>query len=295
MAREVLEGLLLRPGGIYVDGTLGPGGHTEAALEQCPEIGLILGLDRDTEALEMAGSRLQRFGDRIRLVHGNFSLAGDILEAEGIPAVDGVLLDLGISSFQLERSGRGFSFSRDDPLDMRMDRSESVTAADMVNRLPADRLEEIFRTYGEERWAKRIAGAIQDTRRTRPILTSADLARIVSSVIPRRHHPRRIHPATKVFQALRIAVNRELENLKSALDSLPSCLRPGGRLCVISFHSLEDRLVKDTFRTDPRLLRVTRKPLVPQQDEIIENPRARSAKLRIAQRRNYNDKEPSHP
>lgn len=283
MVSEVLDGLSLRPGGVYVDATLGLGGHTEAILSGCPEVQIVLGLDCDTEALEQAKSRLTPFGDRVRFIHSNFIHLHDVLLSNRIGQVDGILMDLGISSFHLENSGRGFSFSRDEPLDMRMDPSGAVTAADMVNKLPVERLAELIHTYGEERWAKRIAKRISDRRETAPILTSIELAKVVANSIPRKYHPRRIHPATRTFQALRIAVNRELDNLKEALDSLPSCLRPEGRVCIISFHSLEDRLVKIAFREDNRLKPLTKKPLVPGPEEMHSNPRARSAKLRIAQ------------
>jgi len=283
MVPEVLDGLSLRPGGVYVDATLGLGGHTEAILLKCPEIKMVLGLDCDTEALEQAESRLSPFGDRVRFIHSNFIHLHDVLLFNRIGRVDGILMDLGISSFHLENSRRGFSFSRDEPLDMRMDPSGAVTAANMVNKLPLKRLTELIQTYGEERWAKRIAKRIYDRRRTAPILTSEELAKVVAHSIPRKYHPRRIHPATRTFQALRIAVNRELDNLKEALDSLPSCLRPEGRVCIISFHSLEDRLVKIAFRENNRLKPLTKKPLIPGPEEIHSNPRARSAKLRIAQ------------
>jgi 16S rRNA (cytosine1402-N4)-methyltransferase len=285
MVTEVLDGLSLKPGGVYVDATLGLGGHTEAILSRCPEVKMVLGLDCDTNALEQAESRLSPFGDRVRFIHSNFIHLYDVLLSNGIGQVDGILMDLGISSFHLENSRRGFSFLRDEPLDMRMDSSASgaVTAADMVNKLPVKRLTELIQTYGEERWAKRIAKRIYDRRKTAPILTSAELAEVVANSIPRKYHPRRIHPATRTFQALRIAVNRELDNLKEALDSLPSCLKLEGRLCIISFHSLEDRLVKIAFREDNRLKPLTKKPLVPGPEEMHSNPRARSAKLRIAQ------------
>jgi 16S rRNA (cytosine1402-N4)-methyltransferase len=283
MVSEVLDGLSLRPGGVYVDATLGLGGHTEAILSRCPEVKMVLGLDCDIKALEHAESRLALFGDRVRFIHSNFIHLHDVLLFNKIEQVDGILMDLGISSFHLENSRRGFSFSRDEPLDMRMDPSGAVTAADMVNKLPVERLTELIQTYGEERWAKRIAKRIYDRRKTAPILNSTELAEVVANSIPRKYHPRRIHPATRTFQALRIAVNRELDNLKEALDLLPSCLRPEGRVCIISFHSLEDRLVKIAFREDNRLKPLTKKPLAPCLEEMHSNPRARSAKLRIAQ------------
>jgi len=284
MVSEVLEGLSLRSGRAYVDATLGLGGHTEAIMSRCPEIQMVIGLDCDMEALEQAKSRLSPFGERVvRLIHSNFIYLHDILLSSRIGQVDGILMDLGISAFHLGNSGRGFSFSRNEPLDMRMDPSDTVTAADLVNKLPVERLTELIQTYGEEKWAKRIARRISDRRKTAPILTSTDLAKVVANAIPKKYHPRRIHAATRTFQAFRIAVNRELDNLKEALNTFPSCLRPGGRLCIISFHSLEDRLVKTAFREDNRLKPLTKKPLVPGPEEMHINPRARSAKLRIAQ------------
>jgi len=283
MVSEVLDGLSLKSGGIYVDATLGLGGHTEALLSRYPEVKTVFGLDFDIEAMEKAKSRLAPFGDRVRFVRSNFIHLHDVLLYNRIEAVDGILMDLGISSFHLENSRRGFSFSRDEPLDMRMDPSGTVTAADLVNKLPVERLTDLIREYGEDRWAKRIAKRIYERRKTEMIMSSMELAEVIANSIPRKYHSRRIHPATRTFQALRIAVNRELENLKEALDSFPSCLRPEGRVCVISFHSLEDRLVKIAFREDERLKSLTKKPLVPSLEEMHSNPRARSAKLRIAQ------------
>lgn len=285
MVSEVLDGLSLKSGGVYVDATLGLGGHTKAILSRYPGVKMVLGLDCDAEALEQAESRLAHFGDRVRFIHSNFINLHDVLLSNRTGQVDGILMDLGISSFHLENSRRGFSFLREEPLDMRMDfpAPGAVTAADMVNKLPVERLTDLIRTFGEERWAKRIAKRICDRRNTAPILNSTELAEVVANSIPRKYHPRRIHPATRTFQALRIAVNRELDNLKEALDSLPSCLKPEGRLCIISFHSLEDRLVKTAFREDNRLKPLTKKPLVPSPEEMRSNPRARSAKLRIAQ------------
>jgi 16S rRNA (cytosine1402-N4)-methyltransferase len=284
LINEVVEGLCLKAGGVYVDGTVGMGGHAEAILERSGDTGLVIGFDLDAGALSIASKRLARFGEKVHLVHGNFTLLPDILVGMGVEKVDGIVLDLGLSSYQLEKSGRGFSFMRDEPLDMRLDDSGHVTAADMVNGLRADELEMLIRNYGEERWARRIARAIVERRRLTPVATSADLARIVAGAIPGRFHGAKIHPATKTFQALRIAVNRELESLKEALDLLPSCLKAGGRFCVISFHSLEDRMVKDAFRGDSRLRRVTKKPVIAGPLEMAANPRARSAKLRVAER-----------
>ncbi len=284
MVSEVMDGLLIRSGGTYVDATLGMGGHTEAIFLRCPDVKMVIGLDCDAEVLEQARSRLNPFADRVHFVCSNFIYLSDVLSSEGIGQVDGIVMDLGLSSFHLEASGRGFSFSRQEPLDMRMDTSSTLTAADLINRLPTDRLAELIWEYGEERWAKRIARHIYERRKRAPILTSTDLAEVTVHAIPRRYRSRRIHPATRTFQAIRIAVNRELDNLKEALWSLPACLRPGGRLCIISFHSLEDRMVKRAFKADGRLEVLTKKPRTPVPDEIESNFRARSARLRIAQR-----------
>ncbi len=285
LVNEVLDNLNPAEGGIVVDATLGMAGHSQAILERFPRIACLIGMDRDGEALELAAQRLSPWRKKVALFHCNFAEMADILQAEGITGVDAILIDLGISSYQLEQSGRGFSFRRDEPLDMRMDRFSSIMAADLVNQLPKEKLEELILAYGEERWAAKIAWAIERSRQQAPILTSRELASIVEEAIPRRFHPKKIHPATKTFQALRIAVNREFENLKKVLDEAPDCLKPGGRILIISFHSLEDRLVKQGFRDDERLEVLTKKPIRPSAAETAINPRARSAKLRIAQRR----------
>jgi 16S rRNA (cytosine1402-N4)-methyltransferase len=283
MVSEVLEGLSLKSGGIYVDATLGLGGHAEAILSNYPKVKMLIALDCDSEAIVRAKSRLSSFDERVRFFHSNFIYLRNILLSNKIEKVDGILIDLGISSFHLESSGRGFSFFRDEPLDMRMDTAVAITAADMVNKFSIEKLTELIQIYGEERWAKRIAKGICSRRKSIPILSSRELAEVVANSIPKKYHPRRIHPATRTFQALRIAVNQELNNLKEALCLLPCCLKYGGRLCIISFHSLEDRLVKIAFREDERWKPLTKKPLVPDFEEICNNPRARSAKLRIAQ------------
>ncbi len=284
LKRQVVQGLNLRPGCLYVDGTVGMGGHAEAILEACPDIRMLIGVDWDDDALVLARRKLEKWKNKFMLLKSNYADIPEILLSNGIEKVDGILLDIGISSYQLEHSGRGFSFNSEEPLDMRMDRFGSVMAADLVNNLPVDGLTELIRIYGEERWAKRIAIRIAEQRGKAPILTAGELARLVSRAIPRKFHPRKIHPATRTFQALRIAVNRELDNLKHALDVLPNCLNPGGRLCIISFHSLEDRLVKFSFRDDPRLKALTKRPITAEAEEIEINPRARSAKLRVTER-----------
>ncbi len=288
LSEEVLDGLDLRPGGIYVDGTVGMGGHAEAMLKACPDLKMVVGVDWDDGALEIASRRLAGWHEKTLLVKSNFVNIPEVLLANEIDGVDGILLDVGLSSYQLERSGRGFSFNTDEPLDMRMDRFGSVMASDLVNNMPQEGLAELIRSYGEERWAKRIARRIVEQRGKAPILTSGELARLVARAIPRKFHSRRIHPATRTFQALRIAVNRELDNLKQALSVLPGCLNEGGRFCVISFHSLEDRLVKFAFRDDPGLEPLTKRPITAGDQEVASNPRARSAKLRVARKKRKN-------
>ncbi len=245
---------------------------------------MVLGFEWNTLSYQLARERLQHLRTKLLIVNANFTSVPRLLAEFGIEWVDGIVLDLGISSFLLEKSGLGMSFQKTEPLDMRMDSKAETSAADMVNLLPEAQLRELIQTYGEERWAAKIASYICHHREKDPILTTKQLADLVSRAIPRRYHPRRIHPATKTFQALRIAVNKELDNLKEALTLLPECLGPGGTLAIISFHSLEDRLVKHSFRQDPRLEVLTKKPVVPSQEETLTNPRARSAKLRVARR-----------
>jgi 16S rRNA (cytosine1402-N4)-methyltransferase len=240
----VLDLLAPRPGGVYVDATVGAGGHAEAILDRAGAGSRLIGIDRDHEALAAAADRLARFGPVVTLVHENFTALRDVLTARGVEAVDGIVMDLGISSLQLGDPERGFSFQAEGPLDMRMDRSRPETAADLVNRLSEEQIRQMLRDYGQERWAGRIARRIV---RTRPLQTTTELADVVAGAVPRRHWPRRIHPATRTFQALRIAVNRELDDLEEALPNVVEGLRDGGRLCVITFHSLEDHIVKHTF------------------------------------------------
>ena len=278
---EVLAGLDPRPGSILVDGTAGAGGHTAALAQRVLPGGRVIGLDRDPEMLRLAAQATQ--GLPVELVHAAYSDLGEVLEGRGITTVDGVLLDLGLSSDQLAWEHRGFSFGRDGPLDMRFDPEGPTTAADLVNRLSAEELADVFYQLGEERFSRRIARRIVESRRAEgPITTTARLAALVRSSIPGKWGP--IDPATRVFQALRIAVNRELEHLDHALAQLPDWLRPGGRAAIISFHSLEDRRVKQAFRGDSRWNVLTKKPITASQDETDRNPRARSAKLRVAQR-----------
>jgi 16S rRNA (cytosine1402-N4)-methyltransferase len=302
MPDEVLNALSPRSGGIYVDGTLGGAGHAGLILTASAPDGILLGFDRDAEAIAAASARLAQFGDRARLFQTNFANIGDTLAEIGVDAIDGFVLDLGVSSHQLDREERGFSFQQDAPLDMRMDRSSGDTAADLVNNLPEGELFRIIAEYGEERWAKRIASFIVKAREERLIETTFDLVDIVKGAIPKAKWEERLHPATRTFQALRIAVNEELKSLELGLAALLKLLKKGGRGAVISFHSLEDRIVKDAFRSaatgctcpkelpmcvcgrTPQCKVVTGKPLRAGDEEISGNPRARSAKLRVVEK-----------
>ena len=284
LREEVLQVLAPRQGGCYCDGTVGGGGHAEAILEASAPDGVLLGVDRDPEALAVAAERLRRFGGRARLVHGDYRALDDLARTAGLAPFDGILLDLGVSSLQLEDPARGFSFSHDGPLDMRLDRTgPGPTAADLLRRLRAEELERLLRELGEERWARRIARALVAARDRAPLVGTADLARVVERAIPRRAWPPRIHPATRTFQALRIAVNRELEGLGQALAAAAVLLRPGGRLVAIAFHSLEDRAVKHAFRhlaAAGTAGILTRRPVTPTVSEVATNPRSRSARMR---------------
>jgi len=281
MVREVLKLLGVRPGGLYVDATLGTGGHALEILRASAPDGLLVGLDWDEEALRVAQGRLASFGERVILRRENFAHLSKVLGELGITKVDGVLFDLGVSSLQLERPERGFSFQREGPLDMRMDRRRPLRAMDLVNCWPLNRLERLLREFGQERWTRRIVRAMDRRRATKPLSSTLELAELIRLVVPPSSC--RIHPATRTFQALRMAVNEELDNLREALQALPQVLRSGGRACVISFHSLEDRLVKQAFRS-VELEVLTPKPIRPSPEEVRSNPRARSARLRAAQR-----------
>jgi 16S rRNA (cytosine1402-N4)-methyltransferase len=302
---EVLAALRPRSGGRYVDCTLGAGGHAEAVLEASSPDGRLLGLDADPDALELARERLRRYGERAVFVHENYRELATVLTTTGFSGpdgVDGVLYDFGVSSMQLDRPERGFSFAADGPLDMRFDRRAGPTAADLVNDLPERRLADILFAYGEERWARRIARAIAARRAAAPFHTTADLARVIAAAVPGGRGGQRIHPATRAFQALRIAVSDELAGLEATLPAAVDALRPGGRLAVIAFHSLEDRIVKRFLRDQegrcacpPGLpvcrcgarahLRIlTKKPIVPASAEVAANPRSRSARLRVAEK-----------
>jgi 16S rRNA (cytosine1402-N4)-methyltransferase len=283
MVREVIALLAPKNGGIIVDGTLGLGGHAENILNETAD-GQVVGFEWDRQAAELAAERLYRFAGRFRLINGSYADIDLELAACGIDKVDGVLVDLGVSSLQIDRGERGFSFRQDAPLDMRMNKDLKRTAADIVNAATEAELADIFYFYGEERQARRIAGFIVEERKRALFVTTIQLADLVARAVPKRFHPDRIHVATRVFQGLRIAVNRELDNLSQLLKKVPDVLRAGGVFCVISFHSLEDRMVKQAFKSDDRLRVLTGKPLQADDNEKSVNPRARSAKLRGAVR-----------
>lgn len=299
---ECLEGLSIKPDGIYVDGTLGGGGHASAVCERLSGSGTLIGIDRDRDAIDAAGKRLENYPCRKIFVNRNYSDIKEILKDNGIDSIDGALLDLGVSSFQLDNAERGFSYMNNAPLDMRMNRDDSLTAKDVVNGYSRADLTRVISAYGEERWASRIASFIEEARKEKPIETTGELTEIVKAAIPASARRTGPHPAKRTFQAIRIEVNEELTRLEKALEDFCDVLSPGGRLCVISFHSLEDRIVKDVMarRADPctcppdipvcvcgkvaDIKKITRKPVVPSGEEQEDNPRARSAKLRICEK-----------
>ena len=279
---EIVEWLRPEPGQTIVDGTLGGGGHTRGLAEQIGPTGRIIALDRDPAARAAAEANLA--GLPVTLVDSNFAELPEVLEQLEVPAVDGIVLDLGLSSDQLADPARGFSFDAGGPLDLRFNPEEGEPASRLVNRLSEQSLADLIYAYGEERLSRRIARSIIERRRERPIQTAHELADLVRRCYPRPTRGERIDPATRTFQALRIAVNEELRSLELALLRFPDCLRPGGRLAIISFHSLEDRRVKEAMRDDARLEVLTKKPITATEQELARNPRARSAKLRVAAR-----------
>ncbi len=285
LLEETLGYLILRPGGVYIDGTLGLGGHSLGILERTAPDGQVIAFEWDEQAIELARKRLKEFAGRLTIIRRNFSEISEAIHELGIRAVDGILIDIGLSSLQLDQGERGFSFQRDEPLDMRMDQRRKITAASLLASLTERELADIFYYFGEERQARPIAARIVRARETEEIGTSRQLAALVVQAVPKRFHPKRIHVATKVFQALRIAVNTELENLSAIIDGAVPLLKPDARFCVISFHSLEDRIVKRKFRENPFLQVVTAKPVRPTAKEIDVNPRSRSARLRVAEKR----------
>lgn len=277
LASEVIDGLKLAPGQTIIDGTLGLGGHAALILDQIGPDGQLIGIDRDARNLELAKERLAKYGERVQYVHSSFSTM-DKLDVQA----DGILLDLGFSSVHVDAPERGFSFQHDGPLDMRYDVKQELTAEAIVNGWSKDELADLLRRLGEEPQARRIANAIFDARRAKRITSTVQLADIVSAVVPRRG---KTHPATKTFQALRLAVNDELGEVERGLEATVTTLKPGGILAVITFHSLEDRLVKHWLKQRPEFEIMTKKPIVPGRPEIVANPRSRSAKLRLASKK----------
>ncbi len=302
MVNEVIDYLNCSPGKTYVDGTLGGGGHAKAILEAIGSDGFLVGIDRDPDAIAHTGKSLHSFKPNVQIFHEDFTHLPEILSQLHITHVDGILLDLGLSLHQLEGSGRGFSFMRDEPLDMRMNPDQGQTAGALVNRLSQKDLADLIARYGEERRAVRIAKRIVDSRRQQAIGSSLQLAEIVKKAVPARYRRGRIHPATRTFQALRIAVNQELAALEEFLEGAVNILNPRGRLCILSFHSLEDRIVKERFKAlakgctcppqfpkcvcgkAPQVSILTKRPVRPGPQEVGTNPKARSAKLRAAER-----------
>lgn len=302
LLEECIDGLNINPDGIYVDGTLGGAGHSSEICKRLSPNGMLIGIDRDEEALRVSSKRLEEFDCKKAFVHGNYSDIKNILRELDIEEIDGALLDLGVSSYQLDNPERGFSYMNDAALDMRMDRSEGMTAYDIVNEYSKDELYRIIKSYGEERWASRIADFIVKARREKPIETTFELVEIIKAAVPasaRRNGP---HPAKRTFQAIRIEVNDELGGVKRAVDDFIDVLAPKGRLAIISFHSLEDRIVKDAYSErenpcvcppeipicvcgkKPEIKKINKKPIVPSESQEDENPRARSAKLRVCEK-----------
>lgn len=289
LVEEICQWLKPHPQGVYVDCTLGLGGTTNRILEAARNNAVVIGLDRDCEAIALSKNTLRAYEGAIRFYHGNFSHLGDFIRNAGFHEVDGIVFDLGVSSWQLDKPERGFSFMQDGPLDMRMDNTQRMTAEGLVNQIPEKELADLIFQYGEERFSRRIARAVVRARALNPIKTTGALVKVIEDSVPGVYRRGRLHPATRTFQALRIAVNQELEILEGALQNAVKFLKVGGRLCVVSFHSLEDRIVKHTFRAmagkeHGMVSLLTKKPLRPSEEEVRRNPRARSAKLRVAER-----------
>lgn len=303
LLNETIDGLNINPDGIYVDGTLGGGGHSYEICKRLSDKGRLIGIDQDGEALEAARERLKEFKDKITLVRSNYCEIDTILKDLGIEKVDGIVLDLGVSSYQLDNLERGFSYKSDAPLDMRMDQRQNKTAADVVNNYSENELFRIIRDYGEDKFAKNIAKHIVMARKEKPLETTAELSEIIKASISMKFQAKGGHPAKKTFQAIRIEVNQELTVLKESLDTMIDHLNPGGRICVITFHSLEDRITKIKFRENENPCTcppdfpvcvcgkvskgkvITRKPIIPSEEEMTENKRSKSSKLRIFERR----------
>ena len=302
LLHECLDALAIKPDGVYLDGTLGRAGHSLEIVRRLTAGGRLIALDRDETAIEAAQRRLADYMDRVTLVHSNFSALDDVLRELGVRGVDGMLFDLGVSSPQLDDAARGFSYKQDAPLDMRMDREQSLTAYEIVNNWPREELKSILYEYGEERYAPQIAAAIERVRTDHPIETTLELVDIIRSAMPPSALREKQHPAKRSFQAIRIAVNDELGAVKQGMEAAIDHLNPGGRLAVITFHSLEDRIVKKVFQDaargctcppsfpvcvcghKPKIRILTKKPIIATREEVEENPRSRSAKLRVAER-----------
>lgn len=298
---ETVDGLDIKPDGIYIDGTLGGGGHSELVLKRLTT-GKLIGIDQDTDALAAASERLKEYGDRFIPVHSNFSNVLNVLKDLGIEKVDGMMMDLGVSSYQLDEAERGFSYMHDGELDMRMDRSRPFSAKDVLNTYSAEELHKIIKDYGEDRWAKRIAQFIVEAREEKEITRTSELVDIIKAAVPKGARKDGPHPAKRTFQAIRIEVNNELGIIAETIRDIASALNPGGRISIITFHSLEDRIVKVAYKelaqgcicppelpvcmcnNKPVVKIITRKPKLPSDQEIEENPRARSAKLRVAEK-----------
>lgn len=299
---ETIDGLDIKPDGIYVDGTLGGGGHSYEILRRLSPKGRLIGIDQDGEALKAAGERLKKIENQITLVRSNYCEIDKVLKELNVEKVDGILLDIGVSSYQLDNLERGFSYKSDAPLDMRMDTRQELTAADVVNTYSENELFKIIKDYGEDKFAKNIAKHIVLARKEKPLETTKELSEVIKRAIPMKVQAKGGHPAKKTFQAIRIEVNQELTVLKESIDKMIDLLKPNGRICIITFHSLEDRIVKTKFRENENPCTcppnfpvcvcgkkskgkvITRKPIIPSEDEIEENKRAKSSKLRIFER-----------
>ncbi len=302
LLKETIENLKIKSNGIYVDGTLGGGGHSSEIIKHLDNNGLLIGIDQDTDAIKAAQERLGSVLNNIKLIHNNFSNIKDILLKLEIDKIDGMILDLGVSSYQLDNAQRGFSYMNDAELDMRMNRDRSLTAKYLVNNYSEENLKEIIQKYGEEKWAARIAKFIVEEREDREIVTTGDLVDIIKKAIPLGARKKGAHPAKRTFQAIRIEVNNELNILENTIKDIIKALKTGGRLCIITFHSLEDRIVKNAFKElakgcicppefpickcdkEKEVKIITKKPICPNENEVEDNPRSRSAKLRVAQR-----------
>ena len=299
LLNETIDGLNIKPDGIYVDGTLGGGGHAYEVCRRLGEKGSIVGIDQDAAAIEAASARLKDFGEKVTIVRSNYCDMKSQLHELGIDKVDGIVLDLGVSSYQLDTAERGFSYREDAPLDMRMDTRQKMTARDIVNDYTEADLYRVIRDYGEDKFAKNIAKHIVQARAVKPVETTAELSEIIRASIPMKFQKKSGHPAKRTFQAIRIELNRELDVLRDSLDDMIDLLNPGGRLCIITFHSLEDRIVKSAFRKNEnpctcppdfpvcvcgkksKVSIITKKPILPSEEELEYNSRSKSAKLRI--------------